>query len=561
MDKIKNIRKKNFTWIWLLVPPVVFYALFFRYTVDIPVNDDYRAILQFMNTYLETLSFFERLKLIFSQHNEHRIVYDRLWVLINYALAGKINFNFLCLIGNLSLTGIFYILSLRLRQLAVSWIYFIPVSVLIFNIAFWENMTFAMAGMSNFTVFLFVLLSLYFLTEDATKAKHIFLSIFFMIAAVFTQGGGIFAVPVSIFILLIKKQYKYAIIYFACSAVILFLFFYRYVSPSYHPDVINTLINYKIKALLFAFSFLGNAFNYFLIYTNDQDKSIGLAGLLGFGLLIVFLYIIKTKYYRKNLFVFSIMLLMVIVAFVTGINRCQMGLETSGASRYRINGVIFVIALYYWLIETQQGKIHKGIIIAFSVFYFLCISLSHYEYLQFRMRSSLLGALTYEVGDYSKLNGFEQEEYHKILARSKKNGIYKLTEEHSLGNYFPYSRSCVLKEYAISPSNLRFSVDEIIKTRDAYLLDGWAFLEGRSTWQQSVYIGLKPDSLSPVFFSAKQETRYDLNPYFHKFNLSNGGFVARIKFKDLPKGNLHILIRVMNDNETKISETGKILNN
>jgi hypothetical protein len=59
----------------------------------------------------------------------------------------------------------------------------------LFNFASWENITFSMAGLSNFTVFLFILLSLHYLTSSTSNnIATLFLSLFFLALAMFTQG-------------------------------------------------------------------------------------------------------------------------------------------------------------------------------------------------------------------------------------------------------------------------------------------------------------------------------------------------------------------------------------
>src|SRR4030095_1165608 len=169
MTRSKTI--KIISWLFILLPVVVFFGVFLRFTVNAPINDDFSAILAFINSYITTTSYGGKLKLMFDQANEHRIVYDRVWTIISYKIFHAINFNFLSLIGNLSLVGIAILFFNKFRRLGKPLYLFIPITVLLFNFASWENITFTMAGLSNFTVFLFILLSLHFLTSS--KANNI----------------------------------------------------------------------------------------------------------------------------------------------------------------------------------------------------------------------------------------------------------------------------------------------------------------------------------------------------------------------------------------------------
>src|SRR6188768_1137650 len=178
---------KLISWLFILLPIGIFFALFFRFTVNAPINDDFSAILAFINSYITTSSYSGKLKLMFDQANEHRIVYDRIWTIISYKIFHAVNFNFLSLIGNLSLVGIAILFFNKFRRLGKPLYLFIPVTVLLFNFASWENMTFAMAGLSNFTVFLFILLSLHYLTSSSSNnLAALLLSLFFFALALFT---------------------------------------------------------------------------------------------------------------------------------------------------------------------------------------------------------------------------------------------------------------------------------------------------------------------------------------------------------------------------------------
>lgn len=545
--------------IGILLPPVTFFWMFFSYTVDIPVNDDYKAVLNFINQIINAESFSEKLSLIFSQHNEHRIVYDRLWTIISYKLQGHVDFNTLAFIGNLSLAGIFAIFYKKWREASLSLIYLLPVSVLLFNISFWENMTFAMAALSNFTIFMFSLASLYFITKKEISRVDTILSMSFFVMAVFTQGGGLMLIPVIAAILWYRKQHKVLYVFLGLSLLLAAFYFYGYQKPDEATTLSNTLTNLKIRSLLFSFAFLGNAFNYYLIFTNDINDSIAITTIIGVFFLACYLYAAKTRYYQKNLFSFAVMSLVVITSFATGFSRSHMGLETAGASRYRIAGIVFVIALLFWAIDTfGKSKNIKPVVIVASTIYFLFFGLNQYEYLSYRKYKSMMGALRYHSGDYSQLNGFEQEYYNKVLASSAENDTYVLPSQKSLESFFPFS-AVEGAGGSLTASQMVSSVDNIAKINDSFILDGYAF-DQLATGNQQKSIGLKSADGNIVYFSAKTLPRFDLNPYFHKFNLRDCGYFARIKLANIKPGSYKIVIRLQRDGETRLFETDKTLN-
>ena len=137
---------KLISWLFILLPIGIFFAVFFRFTVNAPINDDFSAILAFINSYITTPSYGGKLKLMLDQANEHRIVYDRVWTIISYKIFHAVNFNFLSLIGNLSLVGIAILFFNKFRRLGKPLYLFIPVTVLLFNFASWEKLPFAIGS-------------------------------------------------------------------------------------------------------------------------------------------------------------------------------------------------------------------------------------------------------------------------------------------------------------------------------------------------------------------------------------------------------------------------------
>ena len=540
----------------ILIPPFIFFWMFFKYTVDIPVNDDYNAILDFINKYIESGTLSEKIRLIFSQHNEHRIVYDRLWTIICYKIFGQVNFNYLSLIGNLSLIGFFWIFYKKIKEINIELFFLIPISVLIFNLTFHENMTFAMATMSNLTGLLFSLLSLYFITKYDISIKDFLFSTLFFSISIFTQGAGLFLVPILVAILIFRKKWNYLGYLSIIIIIILAVYFYQYEKPIQSPILIDTLKYFKVKSLLFAFAFLGSAFNYNMIFTNDISDSTGITTIIGFSFFILYLYILKSHYYKKNLFIFSVMTLILVTSFATALTRSQLGIDTAGSSRYRISSVVLLISIYFWFIETFkiETKIMKVTLLSASLLYFCFINLIHYEYLYFREKALCFGVLNFHSGDYSKLYGFEQELYNEKLIESYHKKTYFLPSYNSLREFFPISEhSPNLIKYQ-EKEEINYNIESITKIKDGYLIEGWIFLDGINTNNQSVFIALKNNKTNGLkFFTSKQILRFDLNPYFKKNGLKYGGFLARINDSEFEIGEneIHLLLNLNDQNLLK----------
>ena len=115
--KIDLSVKQILVKLFVILPIIVFFILFYKYTVDFPINDDYGVTLGFLNDFLNADTINGKISSLLEQCNEHRIVYDKIWTIISYKLFGLVNFNFLSLIGNLSLVYIFYIFYKEFKKL------------------------------------------------------------------------------------------------------------------------------------------------------------------------------------------------------------------------------------------------------------------------------------------------------------------------------------------------------------------------------------------------------------------------------------------------------------
>lgn len=547
----------NYVSLALIVALAVnFYVQFFRFTSNIPVNDDYRAILQWLNDFKAAGSFSDRLTLLFSQSNEHRLVYNRLWILANYKATGQVNFNFLAAIGNLSYIGFFLLLSWSLIK--KGWLYVLPVAVLIFNLAFHENLTFPMATLANNTGLLFGLLSVYF---AAASEKRSYLSIVFYVFAVFTVGSGLFLTPLIPAILWYRKHKMTFWVFWAIALTTLAIYFIGYHKPEQTPDIFQTIGFFKFKALMFFFSFVGGIFGRNLIFTNDLYESVVFCALAGLLMVAFYGYLIKRKYYKENLFVFSVMTFVILAAGLTAITRAQFGIETAIASRYRMYSAVLLICCYMYLVSHsaifQQWR--EAVILAFSIGYFVFVGNPQIEYLAYRKHMNYLGVINYHSGNHKALNGFEQDAYKIILEQSKYNQIYELPGQDQADTWFPHAK-------AMSPisrntnTDLWFvhNVEQVFELKDSFLIFGMGFLDGQGTTDQLIFLELRdPATGQTKSFTTEQMKRYDMNPYFKKYNLDYGGFFCRIKKDQLGSGEYTIGLSIVNGDLFRREQTDK----
>lgn len=557
--------KKVISSLFLFVPIGIFFIFFHFFMINIPINDDYQAILKFINDCITTENYFEKIKIIFSQHNEHRIVFTNLCSVLCYKLAGTINFTYIALIGNISLLFITFLYYKKFSKTEKRQILFLPVVVLLFNFSHWENMTFAMASTANFTVILFSLLSIHFLTKSEITNQTFCFSIIFYVLAVFTQGAGLILFPLHVLILLYKKELNKLKQYVLFSAVLFYLYFLSYNSPAQNTPIFDVLLNYKSKLILFFFGFLGNEVNYFRIFTNETQDSLIYSSICGFVMLTFISYLFYKKYYKQNLFNFSIIVFVLLVAFVTALSRVANGIDTAAASRYRIWGSMLIISLYFYLLENKisNKKIFTLSTVLISTLFFVLLSKNHLEYLDYRKKLTEKGVLTYNLGQKQYLNGDKNliELYNQIIKESNKQQTYFFPSTSSLMQNYSFSKSITTTISKNTDLFFHNGIEEIIPLSNSFYIEGKAFLEGQDTKKQKVFLVLENQlDHKRVCFTTNQVKRYDVNPYYKKENLDFAGFIAIIETKHLKKGNYKIILKIQKDKLQSYVETDKQIN-
>ncbi|GAB3643203.1 hypothetical protein [Spirosoma arcticum] len=188
-------------WAWavVLLPVIVFALVWQYYAVNVPKWDDHalRAYLYFSDQET-TLS--GKIYQLFRQHNEHRIVYDRIIATLDYRLFGKMSHIHLMVAGNLSLVGLLAVFGAVLLRAGKSLIYLLPVALLLFNLSHWENMFWGMAALQNFSVVLWVVLTIYLLSYTDRWG----LALVAAVLATLTSGNGLLVWPIGLILLMLR---------------------------------------------------------------------------------------------------------------------------------------------------------------------------------------------------------------------------------------------------------------------------------------------------------------------------------------------------------------------
>lgn len=396
----------------LILPPAFYFLTVLRFSVNIPYMDDYNAILEFALRYLDAATFSEKLSLLFSQHNEHRIVFPKLATVVYYHLGGVIDLRALTIFGNLSLIGValvIYGFSYRAKD---RLLYFLPVTLLLFQFQYYETIPWAMAAMANFYVLLFAFTSLLLLTKDGWA--YLALGLLAAALGLVTQGSGVFVLLAGGALLALKKEYKRLIAWSAVSAVLLAFYFAGYERPSGHHGVIETFLNGPIGVVEYFLTFIGS--------------SIPLPFFAGLFFFAFFAFLTLKGYYRKNPAVYCLLLFMMMTAGATALTRSGFGVEQALSSRYRIVSAFFPIFSYMAAadyFELEGRKKAFALLLAATVVFNIVSSVANYGYFSF-YKTELENRLNaWKDGDEGALLHPDQQKAGRILYESMRRELYR----------------------------------------------------------------------------------------------------------------------------------------
>lgn len=360
------------------------YNLFY-YALNIPSFDDYDATLKFIRAfYFEEGSFLQKLKLLFSFHNDHCILISRVAAAGYYSLFEEVNFARLVVFQNLFFLGFFAIvLTIMRSQKLLSPFSVVLVIIFLFNLSLWQVTFNYWGGIQTYTVFFFSFLSL-FLLSKSDKPQDIFFifAVMAVIFAVFSFGNGVLSLFLGGFLLWVRKKYiALAVWSFISFGLVAFIFMARMKTYSAPIEPFN--LNWMARLL---FTFLGSS-----LFVNPLADSLRYANILlcmtaGAGVLAFWIWLFFKGYPLKNPLLYALFSLPVLTGILIAISRFTTKAAGGISPRYMFFTATIPILIILILIDLKiLGKqslpyiTFCGLVIWLSSFYFNRIALETYN--------------------------------------------------------------------------------------------------------------------------------------------------------------------------------------
>jgi hypothetical protein len=393
--------------VFVSLPALLFYAILFQKIINVPLPDDYEALLDFLNQMTELKSVSARASyFLASQYNEYKLFFGHGVAWLQLALYGHIDITILCALGN----GFVLLLAVLLwkmflpnhKNLAHRMAFFIPVSWLLFQLQYWETLNFATASLANLPVLLFSLGAIYLLVRPARGP--FFGSLVCLVLAVASSGNGFLVIPIGGLILVLAHRYVRLVYWLVISAGCVVAYAYRYNVMSSQSRLNHSVLSTVIRPRpLYVIAFIGNAAA-FPTGGRYLTLDISLSIFLGLLLCVFFVASVRRGYVRRNPLVsYCILFLFLTAVGVAGL-RSDFGLAQSLGSRYGIYSTLFLIFAWFVIVEEflQYENVplqHNHILlvaIAGAVLFSLSMDALGWRNLTGRSSMVILGMAAYE---------------------------------------------------------------------------------------------------------------------------------------------------------------------
>jgi len=551
-----KIQKSAF-WISLFL-----FALFILFLQNYCYNfffaDDYH-LLRYVTDAKRASSFKEQFSLLIDLHNEHRIIFPRLFTLLAYTIEGFINWKTFNVISLFYYLGICWIFNLFFEKLKLSAWYFLPVPLLLFQPIAHENIYWTISVLQQVGNLFWAML-LFWLISNPSK-KYFYSSFLVGFVLTFTHGNGLFGLVIAGLMLFISGRTKDLLKWSIFTLTLFLLYFYQYRSGQ-NSNVSQSLqhIDMLLRCLL---TFWGSMAWQF---TNRYVVSNIIAAIAGAMIVLPLSFILGRYLYFKilkpkailddrHLFLVACFGYLLITSALVALSRAWIGSEAGLDNRYAHNSFWALALLYLTLLLDIPKFFQKSlgilaILTAFTINLFGWYSST--LKLKYQFDNQRAEAFNYRVnGVIFKESPAFNHNIAKTLALSYKEDISRFTDFdldvlHSLKNpSITIEKDSTLRLGVVPTTTIIQDAKNPIKLV-SYLIEAQSF-----PYNDETFLMLHSDKNNYLIsVEHKHGSKTDL---LFKGKYFGDGFFTTFITGNLPKGKYQYAIVQKNDKTYKIT--------
>lgn len=535
---LKFTPKVRFYLIILLMifPALLCFAFIKIYGVNVVFWDQWELVPLFDKMYTGHLTFAD----LFAQHNEHRIFFPRIIMLLmgaitHYNNLAEMYFSWflMCLISYV----IFIVYIRKFGYTERSLIKFVPVMWLIFSLRQFQNLLWGFQ-IAFYLLTLFFLLALYFLATSKRLGWRFSFSIISGVICTFSLASGLLVWPIGLILLFILFRMqlkasrwlylKIGIVWSVVGVLSYLAYFIGYIENSNHPSFLY-FIQHPVSTLGFLLTSIGSPLASELYVS------------MGIGLLILFLYIwvagllINNKL-NKGLsvpFFISMVLFALLSIALLILGRAELGIEQSFSSHYTTITLLGIIGLYLLIISLKIRHRHLQLSLLGGMVLLVA-----------------LGVISTDAHALIK-DGVDSRDY--LNEGAYYLSTYKFQSDQLLVRLYPSlsvlrQRAEILEKYKLNvfsrpvlettlqkislpaeTNNIIYGLTRIDNYSDVIQIEGWAFNKEESIKDSQTYLVLRSNTQTYVFNTLTIK-RTDVTRVFSNLNLNldYSGFIASI---------------------------------
>jgi hypothetical protein len=334
----------------LIALPILFtYGILFSMMRNVPLLDDYHAVLEFILTLKQLPTVGSKLVwIVAAQHSEYKLIFEHTIMAAQWALTGNVHFEFLIVLGNLMMLGMVWFLWRNYfadqQDLTLRLFFFAPICFLILQLNYVDTLNWAMCGLQTIPVNMFALATIHYLIRSTRR--DFALACICAVLASFSSANGFLLAPLGLLVLLPRRRWGQIAVWTTtlCIAFAMYMYRYTFITLADHGDHVPVLAK-----LQFFLLFLGG------LAENQHRFPVRNAALvLGFAILAIFAWACRKRFDRVHPFAFFTTLYVLLTAALVAQGRSGGGIVIALTGRYKIYSDLLLIFCYFCLADRVQ---------------------------------------------------------------------------------------------------------------------------------------------------------------------------------------------------------------
>lgn len=547
--------KTGLIYAFIFLPVIISVFLVCRYGVNVPFGDEWSIVTLYKNIKDYGLHFDQ----FFAQHNEHRIFFPRIILLI-VALLTRWNVVVQMLVSQGLLISVAVLLCKYLtgryglnRSILLS---FVPIVTLVFSLRQWENMYWGFQ-VGFFMVYAFSIYSFYLYDkyENTKEKKYLYSCWTCAFIASFSSIHGLivwvcYGMLFSVLWIFEKKRIgKEQLITFLIGLISWGIYFLDYTKPAGHPSLAEGGIRQLLRYFLVSMG--GSVFP-------KEKPALAFGAVLVLILAFTAIWLIWKKKTSKYILPSLLILFSVGVLASITVGRAGFGASQGLSSRYTTYSLLIPIGLYIIFYremksraEEKVGMIRKNMNTMIVIFSIVAFAVSLLNIPEILNQSASRQYAKFVLSRFDTMPNeiktvffpIDNDYYLNTLPKVLKTEEFSVFAEDQVMTNIP---NVVFEEEPTPGLVCGIGEDCFVNIEDHYLVikNAWAVDDLSKNKAEAVCIKIN-DLYFPAYYGIP---RPDVAEHFGKWKYTNSGFEASIPMDKLREGNNSITVQVIGRN-------------